>query len=147
MGRALSIAVVVVAGVLVVPGCGGKTGGEQSGDSGSSEADALPADGGGTESAAESGGSSCGVLGASCCTDGTCTGSLTCASGSCGCSHSSDCPGGGTCTTGRCVVTLATGQSDPYPVAVDGASVYWVNWAMPGGNGMNGTPGSVMRVS
>lgn len=47
----------------------------------------------------------------------------------------------GACVGGRCIVTLATGQDDPYALAVDDAGVYWTN------TGEAADAGSVMRVS
>jgi hypothetical protein len=47
----------------------------------------------------------------------------------------------GTCTGGRCLVTLASGQRDPYAIAVDGTSVYWGNYVS------TGTSGTVMKCA
>jgi sugar lactone lactonase YvrE len=42
---------------------------------------------------------------------------------------------------GRCIMTLATGQNDPFALVADGIDVYWTNNAYPQGIG------SVMRVA
>jgi hypothetical protein len=46
------------------------------------------------------------------------------------CTTSSDCPSAGTCISGRCLVTIAKGQSAPYPLVVESANVVWGNQAV-----------------
>jgi hypothetical protein len=120
-----------VVALLAVIACGGSTARGSGSQDGAAQDD---------------GGPSCGTLGDACCSDGTCAAPLTCAGGVCGCVQSSDCPGGGSCITGRCLITLASGLSGPYPIAVDSNSVYWANQGYKAPQDSVGNPNLIMKV-
>ena len=105
-----------------------------------------------SESGAESGGDggSCGNHGELCCVGSTCTPPLGCQTAICCNGGETVCGGacvntdtdngncggcgiacGGKCTSARCIVTVASGQNQPWGVAVDSTSVYWTNTGSP----------------